>query len=409
MARVGNIFIGGSETTPNVTQIFESGICFFLESKCKEDSVISFENNRWEVEVKSDQRNIVARCHDVLTIDEIVSKGFNLCQEALDLLSVDRKGELQIKAPGVEHILLFKEGSSYILREVSLSDIRMSSSATVTVRDQHGNIVPQPPQPVVTWNPAFRFYRLSQASNDLFKAYRNLFLGLESLLNQICPKSRGEKEKQWLLRAIRTVSRRVPLTDYVPVGTIDPVEYFIRSQYDNIRCKLFHAKGHHIILPHQNVNPTLVVNAYEILIKFWRQIAMVYFNVCGGGGAITYLGFKSMMDGVCAQGFSIHATDDPTPPNDNDTEVSPMNKSVWDYEQPEYRGETRPGNVLLIGSLAVPYLRQVTLVHRICSKVNGILFAVSYLEDGLYPTGTDRLESYHTMRLINTGMPKTIF
>ena len=64
-------------------------------------SVISFDNNRWEVEVKSDQRNIVARSHDVLTIDEIVSKGFDLCQEALDLLSVERKGELQIKAPAV--------------------------------------------------------------------------------------------------------------------------------------------------------------------------------------------------------------------------------------------------------------------------------------------------------------------
>lgn len=95
---------------------------------------------------------------------------------------------------------------------------------------------------------------------------------------------------------------------------------------------MFHAKGDRAFIPHQDINPVLIADAYDRLIIFWRKIASVYFNIPGGGGVITHQGFKSMMDAAFENGFAFIASDDKTPPTKEDTEISPLMKDVYSYD-----------------------------------------------------------------------------
>lgn len=187
MASIGMIKIGGRDRITNIFE-FKSAVMFSLKTVCKVNEVFNFQDNQWEVEVRENHNYIVARSRFELSIDNILKRGLELCQQALDLLSITRKGEMQIEAPGDEHIVLFTETNRIILREVSISNLGIGVDSSYEIIDKDGNIVSKPPPPQINWIPAFRFYRLSQGSNDLFEAYRNLFLGLEALLNQICLK-----------------------------------------------------------------------------------------------------------------------------------------------------------------------------------------------------------------------------
>jgi hypothetical protein len=408
MASIGMIHLGGRDSHTNLCA-FASGVVFFLHSACAVSRIFAFANREWEVEISQGHQSIVARSPLKLAADDILTRGLEVCQQALDLLSLDHQGDLQILTPGVEHILLFHENQRLMLRQVSLADLSVSTQVAIASLDKDGNIIPEPPEPQIKWIPAFRFYRLSQGSSDLFEAYRNLFLALESLLNEICPKQRREGEKKWLQRALGEVGKRISLSEFVPAGTPDPLAYFINSQYDNIRCKLFHAKGHQAILPHQQINPAAVVDAYATLINMWRRIASTYFKAPAGGGVITNIGFKAMMNGAFENGFTFTATADQTLPTKEDTEVSPLHKALYPFEDYAYINDIKPGQVLLIGSLAEKSMAKMKAIYRIGVTVADTLYSIKYIADGLSLAGIDKFESYQTYRLINKGMPKTIF
>ena len=51
------------------------------------------------------------------------------------------------------------------------------------------------------WDESLRYFRLSQATDDLFDAFRNLFLALESILSLKTPQQSEGSESKWLRRA----------------------------------------------------------------------------------------------------------------------------------------------------------------------------------------------------------------
>ncbi|HBQ25242.1 MAG TPA: hypothetical protein DD791_02510 [Syntrophomonas sp.] len=185
MAFLGSAYLGGTEGSPDSGTVFNSGVGFFLSSKSKEIALFFFEDNRWEVEVCQGQKSIIARCQEPLIMEQILSTGLELCQRALDLMSVSGQDNLQIEKPGEPHVLVFKSGDKIILREVSISDFSVSLKATATVLDSDGNVIPPPLERQPDWISAFRYYRLSQVNTDLFESYRNLYLSFESLLHEI--------------------------------------------------------------------------------------------------------------------------------------------------------------------------------------------------------------------------------
>ncbi len=395
MAFLGSLYLGGTEGSPNSGIIFNSGVGFFLSSESKENALFFFEDDRWEVEVCQGQKSLVARCQDSLAIEKILSIGLELCQRALDLMSVSGQDNLQIEKPGESHVLVFKSDDKIILREVSISDFSVSLKAIATVLDSDGNVIPPPLEQQPDWISAFRYYRLSQVNTDLFESYRNLYLSFESLLYEICPND-NEHEKVWLNRALENVSEKVDLSVLVPPDIRKPVPYIINVDYEEVRCKLFHAKGERAILPNQNLNPTFVIESHRRLTRLWHEIAAAYMDIqYRGGGGMTAYGFNLAMNNMFLNNnITFGITADPTPFEKANTELNPLGLPIFSYTDSKYHGEYSPGIVLLTGAMEGKNLDDIKLIHRIGVLLDGHLAIVSFIQDGLKPGGVDRLESY---------------
>jgi hypothetical protein len=317
---------------------------------------------------------------------------------------------LALDHPGINHIGLFQRDGEAILRHFSVTTLGIRASVSVEVRDKDGNIKPSAPIPEPLWTWAFRYYRLSQASQDIFEAYRNLFLSLEALLNHIRPKLQNEREKRWLKNALSEVATKVQLANHAPRGIADPIDYFMKAQYEGIRCRLFHAKYPDALLPHEELNPTDVLVGYEALLRLWRDIAEIYFQVPHGGGMVTtYQGFRSLMDRFFSRPLSLYFTEDDSPPQENDIQVSPLGLPTFEFEQSTYLGETTPGVVSWQGEISLLDIHRSLSIHRICSLVDKTLLNVDLIRDGLSPSGADVFQTYQSVRLLNIGQPKTIF
>lgn len=425
MARLGNIYLGGLDIGSN--QIFDSGIGFFLVSESKSSEIFSFkcginENNEapplyndiWEVEVKKGHKSIVARCSHSLKPDQILKCGFEACQKALDLISVIHKENIILKEPGTSHVLLFKEESKYILKEISMANLASSTEVSTIVRDKDGNIAPQSIKPEYEWLPAFRYYRLSQSTSDLYESYRNLYLSFESVLSQKFPIKKNEREIDWLRRALKEIKDEINLSECISdknntpnKDNADPVEYIIENQYKLSRLGLFHSKKD-VILPHTLPNPEKLLTEYKRLIKIWYAIVSKCFNIPMEGGAVTDIRFKFSMDEMFGNGFEFQVTDDPTPSKPNDSVISPLNHSVMSFNDIEFKKDHALGQVLLIGRSEGNDLKKIELIHRIGIFKN-VLFSVTFIDDGLFLEGVTRIEIYQTIRLINVNTSKIDF
>jgi hypothetical protein len=296
------------------------------------------------------------------------------------------------------------------LRQVTISGWPIRIKSNVVITDKDGKVVTPAPLSTPVWTPGLRFYRLSQSSSDPYDAYRYLWLGLETLLDTICPKQPDEGERKWLLRAITDVGTRIDLSQFVPTKSTNPAAYIVGTQYDNIRCRLFHAKiakpARHSSIP----NPKKVAMAYEQLIRLWREIAERELSVRRGPSAVmTNSGFKMMCDNAFTNRLTMYFTDDPSPVSKHDTEVSPRGHLTFPFSTVTYLSETAPGRVSFVGSQFLADLKTIPAIHRICSKIAEALMTVWYSEEGLYLDSVDFIESHQTIRLINRDLPRLIF
>lgn len=327
------------------------------------------------------------------------------------MLSVKGIVSATLAEPARSSVCVYSEAGKAVLSFYSLFDFPIGMHVEATQINASGKEVkpPLPPEPV--WNESFRYYRLSQCSNDLFDAYRNLFLAFEALLNSVCKKKSSEQEGKWLNRALAAVNTRVSLSHFTPTGIEDPVSYIIKSQYKDVRCKLQHAKFPQAQLPHAYPTPQDVKQAYSELVRIWRHIAGVYFSVPTGGGVITYVGFSKMMENAFHTNAKVYYTTDKTPPHKNDTKVSPSSGSSWEFGVSNYVGQVKPGVVRIIGreELVDDPERFRMPIHRVCVATSAELFGVAYVEPGLLVSGVDEWESIHDVLLINSTQPRVEF
>jgi hypothetical protein len=409
MANIGSIYLGGKRPkTPN-SEYFPSGIAFPLKRETEIDYEWESQDSHWQVELKQGHVYAVARSHELQTYNNLVTFGLEQIQRCLDIIAVKKLGIIVLDHPEISHIALFERNGEATIRHFSVSTLGIETHVSIVVRDKDGNVKPSTPLPEPSWNWAFRYYRLSQASQDIFEAYRNLFLSFEALLHSIRPKLPRETERAWLKNALIEVGTRIPLDKYAPTASVDPIADFIKNQYTNIRCRLFHAKFPDAVLPHEELNPTDVLVAYEALLRLWRVIAETYFQVSSAGGVVTYQGFKLLMDNIFKGSLSLHFTEDDSPPKRDDTQVSPLGLATFEFEQSKYLGEARPGIVSWQGDLSLLNSHKSLSIHRICSLMNQTLLNVDLIKDGLTPSEVDVFQTHQSMRLLNRGQPKTTF
>jgi hypothetical protein len=408
MARIGELDLGSCKAVEGRSINARSAIAFALNYAPRSDFLYAPVGSSWEVELKSAQRSVVARSTDQLEPRDILTTGLEYVQQCLDIVAFEKRCEAFLVNPANSHIVQFDRGSSLVVQHVDMLKFPVDfRAASLTIRDADDNVkVPQILPPV--WTPALRFYRLSQVSRDLYDAYRNLFLGLEAMLNTVAPQSNDEREQAWLLRSLSSITQTANLQQLIPAGAKDPAAYIVGTQYDHIRCRLFHAKpssgGELLDLP----NPAEVESAYERLVVICRRIAETCLSVRrGGGGLVTYYGFKSMMDNALSQNPRMHYREIKQSPTGDDAEINVSDGSFRAFDTVTYLGETEPGRVAVEGSFRVRDAAPV--IRLICTSTDLSLLAFCEIVDGLDVSGVDTFEFRQAIRLFNQGMPRTTF
>ncbi|AXR06685.1 hypothetical protein [Salinimonas sediminis] len=196
MARLGSLAL-------NIEGDLGSGIVLSLTSPPKDDVEYSYDGN--VLRCKKNVPYIVCCLRERLGREETLEKGRALVQIGLDMLSMKGTEDLVTKKVDEEYMYWWTDEGETIFSLVDTSTLSMKSEvAGIVVRDKNGKVVPSPP-PMEQHHLGFRFFRYSQVSEDLFGAYRNMYLAFEHLLSSKHPKGK-ELEVQWLSRALNLVS-----------------------------------------------------------------------------------------------------------------------------------------------------------------------------------------------------------
>lgn len=408
MATIDGLLLGGRPDSEGCAD-HGAAIAYRLRAPCQVSR--SDEIDGWSVESAADKSIIVARSPQALNRRDTIAAGTESIQRYLDLLSYERFTVSELDSVGAGHVLLYTQGNRRIVEIMATSDLRMAFSVMATAYDPEGTPKPASPSPPAIWTPALRFYRLSQASSDLYEAYRNLWLGLETLLSTISAKRANEGERKWLRRALVEVAARIDVRPLLP-DSRDLVNYMLADQYERMRCYLFHAKPEDGMAAPTLPNPESLALAYAQLIRIWRDIAHHLVGVRQGGiGVVTYEGFRALLFRPFSRGLNVVYSDARASVGNGDTQINPGGAARVELENVRHQDGAMPGLVSVSATLPMAARDSLPELCRFGCEIGPekTLFCVGSIEGGLGLSGIDQLDIQQVFRLKNASSPKVAF
>lgn len=105
----------------------------------------------------------------------------------------------------------------------------------------------------------------------------------------------------------------------------------------------------------------------------------------------------------------MYFTEDNSPAQKADIQVSPLGLPTFKFKKTQYSGEIKPGFVSWHGELTLLDAHRQLSIHRVCTLLDKTLCTVDLIKNGLSLSGVDILQSYQSMRLLNRSQPKTTF
>jgi len=383
-------------------------VALSLVTASRRSRLRQFPNDQWEIEMRAGADQIIARTCKSLSHDTMLDEGIEMIHRALDLLSVEELDHLVALTPANNYISLSQQNGKRTIRYFAVIDLPMEINVKMQIRRADGTIETPPAPGALPWASAFRFYRLSQSNNDLFDAFRNLYLSLEAVLDQLWPKKKREREKVWLDRALSTSSTKVNYALLATPGVADPARDVANRIYD-VRVHLFHAKTGRTLLPDHNISYRKIAEAYRTLVSLWTEIVRAWLGLARAGGAVTYSGFKRMLEGPYAE-TRIAITADDTTADKADQAASPKGMPVIEFVQRPTVSEIRPGYMGVTCQTTVSDLPAGQIVGRVLVVLkDGKPGLVNSIRGGLTLVDADIFEIVNVLRLINRGQPRTEF
>jgi len=239
------------------------------------------------------------------TLDAVGRDARQRVNEALDLMSVRSLGAYSVTDPSSPTISWALRGGTTVLR---------------TTSDLHGTFgasLGGPPNPGRSaWHPSMRYFRLSQTTTDLFDAFRNLYLAIESLLSTIEPVKLNrngkpcESESVWVERALGAAEQRLlSHNSGLPLGRyLDPptsatgqvaVSQVKADLYAGARTKVFHAKsGRPVAIPQHDPDREAIADALARYARFYTELAEQALGTRFLTSGLSLAGFDNMVNGV---------------------------------------------------------------------------------------------------------------
>jgi hypothetical protein len=118
--------------------------------------------------------------------EETVRLGSVLLEEGLDMLSIGCAIDVVTRDAADEYLAWWVDSGERVIAIIDTGTSTFSSKITLSTPGSTRTPALMPP-PVR--HPGLRFFRLSQTSEDLFEAFRNMYLAFELLLSSRYPKT----------------------------------------------------------------------------------------------------------------------------------------------------------------------------------------------------------------------------
>lgn len=402
MAKLSGIKIADKRST------FDSGAAFLLSQKCKVDNIVN-PSADCEVEISVDNPYIVSRVKGTKSFSETFDLAHEACQKGLDLISIKGIADLSIRNAVNEYLIWWRENSIQVLRIVFTNELRITTKGNIQLIefDKDGKEKPPTSTSSAIYNESLRYFRLSQITNDLFDAYRNMYLAFELLISSKYPKK--QKEREWLENALKEINQNLPLSPIFKPKSPDVIKEIVDELYEGIRCRLFHAKANKpSLLPHRLKDKKRVSEGLNKLTRLVLFLGKNWLNITRGSGGLTYHGFN-MATSWMKLNPEILFSKSNAKLRKNETLDDPAYKSAV-YIPARFIPElSEPGYNAVLGVISSAGLQSLNKVARFGLKVKGILYYVNKLESLLACDHIDRIEVQIGIQLINLREPKYFF
>jgi hypothetical protein len=365
--------------------------------------------NDWVTEVRAGSRLLVTRGPAESSYEAARDASLDSANKALDFLSARGVGDHWIRNADQEHLVWWHDGSASVVRALSVPTLTVAvGPVTVT---GGAPVTPPPPQ----WHESLRYFRLSQTADDLFEAYRNLYLALESVLDTLAPQKLDAKgrpaegEGQWFKRALTHADSLVNLARFAPPGVADPTENLWGELYRDRRSALFHAKSSRIyMLPHNSKTRHEVAESLKRLTGLYQALAEHVTHLRRSSSGI-FAGFWRLQTDGIVDRLRIVATDDPAPFSADEEAINPSGGQLVPLKTataPEY---DRPFERAFLGWVNGQELQLLDRITRICSVIDHDPHSAGIPEGVLRLPRVDRFEVLLKLRAQNANQTKSIF
>lgn len=303
----------------NPDDTWRNGAVFALRDDAVEDAAVELDG--WTTTVIGGKRAVIT-CGPSTATTQADSFAVSLVAAnlGLDFMSAIGQSHSAIVDAEDANFVWWHEPVSgdVVMRATQVATFPMSSNPTFVVTDATGNVVPPSPPATPMAHDAFRFIRMCKTSDDLFDAYRNLFLAFECLLSAIRPRqrtsrNRWEGEKQWFMAALAVADEMVPVVRLAPQGEPNPKDCVYQNIYSAERSALMHAKqGQHYLLPHDATSRAQLTRSLGSLWGYVQELMKKHLGVKSGFASFYKHGWAMMADNMLKD-VVLFASDDATP------------------------------------------------------------------------------------------------
>jgi hypothetical protein len=403
MANIGGINIADKNSD------FTSGAAFLLSKKSRVSESVQIGDNA-VVHVQPASNYAVVRFKNATSNDEALSMGQEFIQQGLDLLSISGKDDLTLRDATDEYITSWKENNTQVLRITSTTTLNFDvPPVRVTVHDKDGNEILSPiiePK----YNYAFRFFRLSQITDDIYDAYRNMYLAFELLLSSQYPIEKNEREINWLRRGISNANISLNFKALLPTSTNDPIQEIIQTIYDKARLPLFHAKeGRGFYPPQSSEYRNVIIKALDLLTKMVLKMSEAWYDARRlGGGVFHGWVYESMKQILSTAKMLVSDDSSQFDKSQKDLTDNRYKSALW-LQTELIRDDSERKGPSLLGKLEIndsTFKKTFWRIEIVDDKhpIIGLL-----LENELFVSDIDRLECHIHTRVGNVRQPKKFF
>ena len=269
----------------------------------------------WEVVARQNSKYLIAHAPDVEIEKAHWKLAVQACELALDTFAFKEAFDATLVKPTEKRITWWqdKAGPSLLIRGTMWLEARIHMGQPV-VTDRWGRPVnARVGKDRGDWHPSLRFFRLSQATDDLYDSYRNLWLATENLLDAEMPRrpKYHSSERVWLKAALAYADWLVNLRRILQVPpNQNSVDWTYDYLYDEVRGSLFHAKAsRNPLLPHAHGRLGDLGTRHAALSELYLRLLSVRLGWRRPTGAMTPFLFLQMTGPARALGV-VRASDD---------------------------------------------------------------------------------------------------